>query len=158
MEKLSFQVTDPELLDFIYSLGRERSKIICHLLKECMEEGDGYVPPRIMAATGFSYKNKKHIKKSGVISVAAPRKPKKPTPLNKEETRSRKDVEEKSIALVEPEFAPVPPKTVVEQAVQTEPAVTTVQEPDANDGYVSSAPKANASLVMRGLAAFGGGA
>lgn len=152
MGKLVFQTDDPELLDFVYSLGRERSKVICALLRECMEEGGGYIPPRIMAATGFSYKNKKAIKKTGTVTTSKPKQsPKRQKPLYKEEP------------VVVPAPAPVEePKEVISKEPDAEEVVEPVKNehnPITGDEefYVSSAPKIqNAGLVMAQLSAFGG--
>lgn len=163
MGKLSFQTDDPELLDFVYSLGRERSKIICALLRDCMEEGDGYVPPRIMAVTGFSYKNKKYIKRAGKDITSKPKQvSKRPKRLHKEETASVQhdvttdDEEKKPDVTMQvpaqeasepmPEPVPTPAPVVSEQAAS-----------DNEESYVSSAPKINnTGFIMAGLSAFGG--
>lgn len=144
MGKLVFQTDDPELLDFVYSLGRERSKVICALLRECMEEGGGYIPPRIMAATGFSYKNKKAIKKTGTVTTSKPKQPpKRQKPLYKEEPV----VVPAPAPVKEPEFVKEP------EPIKNEQNQTTGDE----ESYVSSAPKIqNAGLVMAQLSAFGG--
>lgn len=146
-EKLSFRVDDPELLEFVYSLGRERSKVICALLRECMEEGGGYVSPRIMAATGFSYKNKKPIKGSGTserkkLANAPTQRSAPPKKLSmqpvKEEPKVVEQVQE------EPQSVPnLPPEPV------------TADEPLTADGQVSSAPKiSNPAMIAAGLSAF----
>ena len=146
MKKLSFRVDDPELLDFIYSLGRERSKIICMLLRDCMEEGGGYVPPRVMAATGFSYKGKKAI--HGLSATKPVRATKKV--LYKEASQTRK-VNKKAEQIEQKEEK----EPVREPISDQEAAPEATLEPEAT--YVSSAPEIkNKSLVMSGLAAFGG--
>lgn len=169
MGKLSFQTDDPELLDFVYSLGRERSKIICALLRDCMEEGDGYVPPRIMAVTGFSYKNKKSIKRAGKDITSKPKQvSKRPKHLHKEETASVQqdvttdDEEKKPDVTMQvpaqeasepmPEPVPTPEPVPIQEPVTSEQAAS-----DNEESYVSSAPKINnTGFIMAGLSAFGG--
>lgn len=157
MEKLSFRVDDPEILDFVYSLGRERSKIICQLLRDCMEEGDGYVPTRVMAATGFSYKNKKSIKKTGTVTNSKPKQsPKRQKPLYKEEPvvapAPAPLEEQKEVISKEPETVKEPELVKEPEPVRNEQSTTGDEE-----SYVSSAPKIqNAGLVMAQLSAFGG--
>ena len=172
-ERLSFQVDDPELLDFIYSLGRERSKIINFLLKECMEEGDGYVPLRIMAATGFSYKNKKAVKRTNKSSDTESNEP-----IKSQETMPQ-DVIEPIVSVVsvlelEPESKPKPEPRIEPTSIINEPVTSAksesitasleqesaVSKPVASlepeSTYVSSAPKIqNADRLRAGLAGFG---
>lgn len=163
MGKLSFQTDDPELLDFVYSLGRERSKIICALLRDCMEEGDGYVPPRIMAVTGFSYKNKKYIKRAGKDITSKPKQvSKRPKHLHKEETASvQQDVttdnEEKKPDVIMQVPAQEAPEPMPEPVPTPEPVVSEQAASDNEESYVSSAPKINnTGFIMAGLSAFGG--
>lgn len=163
MGKLSFQTDDPELLDFVYSLGRERSKIICALLRDCMDEGDGYVPPRIMAVTGFSYKNKKSIKRAGKDITSKPKQvSKRPKHLYKEETASiQQDVttddEEKKPDVTMQVPVQEAPEPMPEPVPTTEPVVPEQAASDNEESYVSSAPKINnTGFIMAGLSAFGG--
>lgn len=163
MGKLSFQTDDPELLDFVYSLGRERSKIICALLRDCMDEGDGYVPPRIMAVTGFSYKNKKYIKRAGKDITSKPKQvSKRPKHLHREETASvQQDVttdnEEKKPDVIMQVPAQEATEPMPEPVPITEPVVSEQAASDNEESYVSSAPKINnTGFIMAGLSAFGG--
>lgn len=163
MGKLSFQTDDPELLDFVYSLGRERSKIICALLRDCMEEGDGYVPPRIMAVTGFSYKNKKSIKRAGKDITSKPKQvSKRPKHLHKEETVSvQQDVttdnEEKKPDVTMQVPAQEASEPMPEPVPASAPVVSEQAASDNEESYVSSAPKINnTGFIMAGLSAFGG--
>lgn len=163
-EKLSFQVDDPELLDFIYSLGRERSKIINFLLKECMEEGDGYVPLRIMAATGFSYKNKRVIKKGEASSVTKLVKKAMSQDLSEPitgvasviDTISKQKSQSESTRVITEPVISVKAEPVIElpklETIVSKPAVSS----EAENGYVSSAPKIqNEGLLRAGLAGLG---
>jgi hypothetical protein len=160
MEKLTFRVDDPEVLEFIYSLGRERSKVICQLIRDCMDEGGGYVPPRIMAATGFSYKNKKSIKRTGTVVTSKPSRPlKQQKSPNKEAIKTVTQTEEtKQPVSAEPEAAiSVTPEPIISsEHIESKPAEP-AETPKDEETYVSSAPKINNSgLIMAGLSAFGG--
>lgn len=75
MEKrrYTFVTDNQELIDFIETFGRKRSTIINQLLIDCMEDGQGYISPRIMYETGFSY-NKKNTKLK--VKKIANKKPK----------------------------------------------------------------------------------
>lgn len=150
MAKLSFRVDDPELLDFIYSLGRSRSNVIIALLRDCMEEGGGYVPPRIMAETGFSYKNKKPIKMTG-SSVK-----RNTTKVHVASQTMEQSVSKEPDVTLNKEETPLVAAPPVTTESEPEPEPEPIQE-DAKNDYVSSAPKiSNTNLVMAGLSTFGG--
>ena len=71
--RYTFVTDNQELIDFIETFGRKRSTIINQLLIDCMEDGQGYISPRIMYETGFSY-NKKNTKLK--VKKIANKKPK----------------------------------------------------------------------------------
>lgn len=150
MSILKFQLDDPELLDFVYSLGRKRSKILELLLRECMEEGGGYVPLRIMAATGFSYKGKKIIKRSSAEQKQSVPERKA---YYKEETHTKvpQKTEEKENKQTNYE-----PETVTEPEVTTNVAETPHEKPNESEQtYVSKAPTIDNPELLKGLSAFG---
>lgn len=153
MRKLTFQVDDPELLDFVYSLGRKRSEIICLLLRACMDEGGGYVPLRIMAATGFSYKGKKIVKRSSADQKQSVPERKS---HNKEETHTKvpqkAEENENKQTNYEPETVAEP-----EQKEVTTGAAETAHEEnnEPEQTYVSKAPKIENPELLKGLSAFG---
>ena len=146
MARLSFQIDDPELLDFVYSLGRERSKVLRLLLRDCMEEGGGYVPPRVMAETGFSYKGKKAMKGSSAKREKG--SVKKPT-YNKERTHTKIQKAKEDVVADHVESVPEPQ---IEAEVVTETKTDAVSD---DVTYVSHAPEIkNKELVMKGLSGF----
>lgn len=71
MGKYKFQSDDEEVIRFLDSLGRKRSVVLNSLIKYVLEENDGYLPPAVMADTGFTYK------KASTLSNVSKNKPKK---------------------------------------------------------------------------------
>lgn len=152
MTILRFQTDDPELLAFIRSLGRKRSDVICELLKECMNEGGGYVPPRIMAATGF------HYRKGAYVYEDMEERPRvRVVPVVKKTHRPAKTaVEVKEVKTEAPEAETTEtPEAEAPETPEAPETSETSEEPEAD--YASSGPEIkNKELVMNGLAAFGG--
>lgn len=149
MEKITFQTDDPEIIAFLYSLGRSRSKVLNQLIRDCMDDGCGYVSPRIMAETGFSYKNKKPVvpssqRKRCYVTSSFSKKPKKAV------TRA---TEPKPIAkslVIEPTPDPAPDVEPIEK-IQETPVINNATEQDNTKGPHISNP----GMIAAGLASFG---
>ena len=160
MEKIIFQTDDAEVIAFLYSLGRSRSVVLNQLIKDCIEDGGGYVSPRIMAETGFSYKNKKPViptseRKQMYLQLSSQKKndnknkvTKRVSKPNSDQVNTRKQKESVSYK------TPVPEKEVKQSnETNTVGIITPVTEPEVNK---SSGPiVSNPALVMAGMSVFG---
>ena len=148
MARLTFYIddNDTELIEFVQSFGHFRSRIINVLLQDCLQEGDGYVPLRIMQETGFSYKgkqvNKKPVVKAKTKSVTQDRQEVQKAAHDIQPTHEAQQVKQPEHAVVEAEPQDITPTPQPEDNT------------DKND-YASSAPTINKDLVMAGLSAFG---
>lgn len=146
MKKLVFFVddtNDPELLNWIYSLGRSRSLVINNLLRQCMANGG--IP--ITGAANPICRPTNTIREEPMVqNIQSQGKQKETekriTEVKTEEPETKTDVSDATVQQVE---------TSVEAPTQKQ---TGQQE---SEDYVSSAPKINnAGFIMAGLSAFGG--
>ena len=95
-ERYTFITDNQDVIEFIRTLGRKRSKVIEQLLLDCMEDGQGFVSSRIMYETGFSY-SKKVRKNQNKVKKHSFKKP------NNTNTEDKKDLVKNNITLLDQE-------------------------------------------------------
>lgn len=170
MKRITFQTNDPELLDFLQSLGHKRSVVLCALLRDCLEKNEGYLPARIMAETGFTYKKPTRstpVRKKSV-SYAKPK-----TARHEQAQTVKKNVSQDVVPAITPEVIPSQPVIETPTQVPVPPEVTPVQAPTItpepmpsdmrqdssgdDDNYVSKTGPVitNPETVLKGLSSFG---
>lgn len=144
MKKLAFvvdDVNDPELLNWIYSLGRSRSLVINNLLRQCMANGG-------IPITGAA------------SPICRPTNTIREEPVPKNVQLQDKQLETKE-KIKEAKAEEPATNTSVDMEQQAKTSIETPIQPQAiqqgNDNYVSSAPKIyDEGLVMNMMSAFGG--
>lgn len=139
MGKYKFQSDDEEVIRFLDSLGRKRSVVLNSLIKYVLEENDGYLPPAVMADTGFTYK------KASTLSNVSKNKPKKakvtkPVSVFQETKKNKENKKEKEELITENQ------KTEIEDK----------EEKIEIDNKKNEVPSGlNMDLIKAGLDAFG---
>ena len=152
MGKVTFLTDDPTVLEFLETLGRKKSLIVNQLILDCIEDGDGYVTPRIMAETGFHYRKPVSLKKSKSVkkSKTPTVKKQKPWSVNNKEELNSEDIKTNENIVT---------KTIeVKPIIQEEPMIIEATQEEIQDKNVANdnAPQiANSEMIFAGLASFG---